>query len=244
MKKNPVTSIASKSKLTHSKFAGILAVFGCGAVLAQMPGGMQGGGMPGGGGRPSMNQPGGDSMSAPRVDKPDVAAQKAYRAAEKSLAKAREHDDLALKAPNADKKTGELEKARDSYYRALDLFTEALSGNAEMFEAWNGAGEVHLRLGAYGESVDDYDHALKFRPDYPDATLHRAEAYLQLDRLDEAESAYMELFNHDRPRADRLLQDMQQWLAAHRAEPKGMRQTTIDAFDTWLKDRAKAAAAS
>jgi tetratricopeptide (TPR) repeat protein len=221
-----------------------LVAFGATGAFAQMPGGMQGGGMPGAGGRPSMGPPAGDSTSEPRADKPDVAAQKAYRAAVKSLTKAREYDDLAQKAANDAKKTGELEKARDAYYRALDQFTEALSGNAEMFEAWNGAGDVHLRLGAYGESVDDYDHALKFRPDYPEAAFHRAEAYLKLDRLDEAKIAYMDLFNHARPLADRLMLDMQQWLTAHRAEAKGIRPATIDAFDAWLKDRAQAAAAT
>jgi tetratricopeptide (TPR) repeat protein len=217
----------------------MLVAFCAAHAFAQMPGGMQGG-MPGGGGRPTMSPPAEDSTSAPRADKPDVAAQKAYRAAVKSLTKAREYDDLAQRAANDDKRTGELEKARDAYYRALDQFTEALSGNAEMFEAWNGAGEVHLRLGAYGESVDDYDHALKFRPDYPEATFHRAEAYLKLDRLDEAKIAYMDLFNHARPLADRLMQDMQDWLASHRAEPKGIRPATIDGFDAWLKDRVQA----
>ncbi len=239
-----VTSASSRLRSAAMMLTVTLVGFGGGQTLAQMPGGMQGGGMPGGGGRQSMGPPAEDSTSAPRLDKPDVAAQKAYRAAVKSLSKAREHDDLAQRAANDDKKTGELEKARDAYYRALDQFTEALSGNADMFEAWNGAGEVHLRLGAYGESVDDYDHALKLRSDYSEATFHRAEAYLKLDRLDDAKIAYMDLFNHARPLADRLMLDMQQWLTAHRAEAKGIRPTTLDAFDGWLKDRAQQAAAA
>jgi len=152
-----------------------------------------------------------------------------------------EHDQLALKASNPDKRADELDKARDSYYRALDYFTEALSNNAEMSEAWNSAGYVHLRLGAYGESIDDYDHALKFNPDLQEAIAHRAEAYLRLDRLDEAESAYMDLFNHARPLADQLMPAMQRWLEEHRQDPKGVRPAQIEAFDQWLKERDKLA---
>ncbi|HMD72703.1 MAG TPA: tetratricopeptide repeat protein [Steroidobacteraceae bacterium] len=219
-----------------------LAAIPGGAVRAQMPAGMPGGGMPGSGmagSRPSAQPSQVDAT--PRPDKPDVAAQKAYKAAAKALDKAMQYDQLALKAPSADKRADELEKARDYYYRALDMFTEALSNDAEMAEAWNSAGYVHLRLGAYGESIDDYNHALKFKPDLPEAIAHRAEAYMRLDRLDEAQSAYMDLFNHARPLADQLMTTMQRWLEEHRQDPKGMRPTQIDAFDQWLKERNKLA---
>lgn len=207
-----------------------------GSAWAQMPGGG-----PMSGGRPSSPQPDEHMDTTPKPDKPDVAAQKFYKAAAKALEKAMQHDQLALKAPNADKRADELEKARDQYYRALDLFTETLSNNADMADAWNSAGYVHLRLGAYGESVDDYDHALKLKPDLEEAIAHRAEGYLRLDRLDEAESAYMDLYNHARPLADELMTVMQRWLEDHRQDPKGMRPTQIDAFDRWLKERDKVA---
>jgi tetratricopeptide (TPR) repeat protein len=102
-------------------------------------------------------------------------------------------------------------------------------------------GYAHLRLGAFRESVDDYDHALKYKPDLEEAILHRAEAYLRLDRLDDAQSAYMDLFNHARALADQLMVDMQKWLADHRQDAKGMRPAQIDAFDTWLQERDKIA---
>jgi hypothetical protein len=94
-----------------------------------------------------------------------------------------------------------------------------------------------LRLGAYGESVDDYNHTLALKPDLPEAILHRAEAYLGLDRLDEAKSAYVDLFNHERPLADQLMLAMQQWLTVHRANANGMRAADVDAFDKWLQER-------
>lgn len=222
--------------LLVTALAALAAATPGGAVRAQMPAGMPGGMS---GARPSAQPSQVDAT--PRPDKPDVAAQKAYKAAVKALDKAMQYDQLALKAANSDKRADALEKARDSYYRALDMFTEALSNDAEMADAWNSAGYVHLRLGAYGESVDDYDHALKFKPDLPEAIAHRAEAYMRLDRLDEAQSAYMDLFNHARPLADQLMTTMQHWLEEHRQDPKGMRATQIDAFDQWIKERNKLA---
>jgi tetratricopeptide (TPR) repeat protein len=205
-------------------------------VSAQMPGGMPGGM----GGRP-MSQPNEQIDTTPHEDKPVVAAQKWYKQGVKALAKAMEYDAAAAKASTPDKRASELDKASDSYYRALDLYTEALSNDADMADAWDSVGYVHLRLGAYVESVDDYNHTLKLRPDAEEAIERRAEAFLHLDRIEDAESAYMELFNHSRTLADQLMVHMQRWVADHRPDPKGMRAAQIDAFDGWLRERAKLA---
>jgi tetratricopeptide (TPR) repeat protein len=201
------------------------------------PGG--GGQMPGG--RPGMgsgmNQPGSELPSTPAADKPDAAAKKAFNAGVKSLNRAREFEEVAAKATNPDKKAAAMEKVGDAYNRALDLFTEALSNQGDMVDAWNDAGYVHLRLGAYSESIDDYNHTLALKPDLLEAVQHRAEAYLAVDRLDEAKAAYMNLFNHARPLADQLMVSMQKWLERHRAAAAGMRPADIDSFDQWLKER-------
>jgi tetratricopeptide (TPR) repeat protein len=200
------------------------------------PGGA--GGM--GGGRPGQGSidPGGElPISSTATEKPDAAASKAYKAGVKSLNKAREFEDVAAKAPNADKKAAAQEKVNDAYGRALDQFTEALSNKGDMVEAWNGAGYVHLRLGAYSESIDDYNHALRIKSDLLEAVEHRAEAYMAVDRLEEAKAAYMDLFNHDRPLADQLMAAMQAWLDSHRVAASGMRPADIDSFGKWLTER-------
>ncbi len=222
-----------KSVLHIAAAAIAMAAMASNAALAQtMPGGQ------GGMGRPSsMNQPAEEIQPTPAVDKPDAAARKAYTAGMKSLAKARDQEAAAAKAPNEDKKNSALEKMNDAYGRALDQFTEALRNKGDMYEAWNQVGYVHLRLGAYGESVDDYNHALALKPDLSEAIEHRAEACLAIDRLDGAESAYMDLFNHARPLADQLMPAMQRWLALHRTNPNGMRASDIDAFDKWLQEQ-------
>ncbi len=218
----------------------MLAAAVLGLVAAQAEAG--GGGQYGGGqmGRPGAGAPS-EADTTPREEKPDAAAKKAYEAAMKALRKARELDVAAADAPNADKRTRALEKASENYYRALDLFTLALSNRGDLSDAWSNVGFIHLRIGAYREAVDDFDHALKQQPGVPDSIEYRAEALLHLHYLEDVQAAYMDLAAHARDRADRLMAFMQKWLSERRADPEGLRATQLDAFDQWLKERLKEA---
>jgi len=208
-------------------------------------GGPMGGPSPMGGGRGGPPQ---ESMpSNPTPEKPDKAAAKAYAAGLKALNKAHDLEDLISKSTDPEKKAKAEEKLGDAYGTALDQFTEVLRNKSDMYDAWNQVGYVHLRLGAYRESIDDYDHALKLKPELPVAVANRALACLMTDRLDEAKSAYMELFFHERPLADELMVHMQDWVQRHRAASNGVRPADIDAFDKWVTERggiAKTAAAT
>jgi tetratricopeptide (TPR) repeat protein len=194
------------------------------------------------GGRPGMGQsgaiqPGEQTPSTPAADKPDAAARKAFNAGVKSLNRAREFEAVAAKATNPDKRADALDKVSDAYGRALDQFTEVLRNKGDMVEAWSNVGYVHLRLGAFNESIDDYNHALALKPDLLEAVEHRGEAYMGFDRLDNAKAAYMDLFNHARPLADQLMMSMQKWLESHRAAPNGMRAADIESFAKWVQER-------
>ena len=237
-------------------FGCLVLLAGLGAAVQETQAGGQGypgGGRPGMGGTQGVGSPPGGEMlqRAPSVDKPDAAATKAYKSAVKSLNKAHEYEEAMAKATNPDKKADELDKTGDAYGKALDYFTVAIMNKGDMVEAWNGAGYVHLRLGAYNESIDDYNHTLALKPELYEAIEHRAEAYVALDRLEDAKASYMNLFNHARPLADQLLVAMQKWLETHRVAANGMRAADIDSFDKWLQERdgiakqtASAAAAS
>jgi tetratricopeptide (TPR) repeat protein len=184
--------------------------------------------------------------STPRTEKPDKAAAKAYASGMKNLNKARELEDVIAKSTDPDKKAKAQDKLGDTYGAALDHFTEVLRNKSDMYDAWNEVGFVHLRLGAYRESIDDYNHALTFKPELSVAVANRALAYLMTDRLEEAKSAYMDLFFHERPLADDLLVHMQDWVQRHRAAANGVRPADLDSFDKWVVERggiAKTAAA-
>lgn len=185
--------------------------------------------------------------STPVPEKPDKAANKAFKAGMKSLAKAHELEDFIASTQDADKKAKATDKLGDTYGVALDQFTEVLRNKGDMYEAWNQVGYVHLRLGAYRESIDDYNHALALKPELQEAVAHRAAAYLATDQLDGVKSAYMDLFYHSRPLADELMVSMQAWVQSHRAAANGVRPGDLDDFDKWLTERngiAKTAAAT
>jgi tetratricopeptide (TPR) repeat protein len=196
------------------------------------PGGVGGGGAVGAGAR----GPQSEIPNTPVEEKPDKAAAKAYAAGMKTMGKAHEQEAILLKETDAEKRGRAREKLEDFYGRAIDQFTQVLR-NQDMSDAWNQICYVHLQLGAYREAMDDCNHALKIKPDLLQAEHSRGEAYLGIDRLDDAKASYMDLFYHSRPLADQLLVSMHVWLKNHRAAAGGMRATDIDAFDKWLQER-------
>jgi tetratricopeptide (TPR) repeat protein len=207
-------------------FAGIQAVQAQG--IQNGPGGITGNGQ--------RNQP--DAVPSAPIDvKPDKAAAKAYAAGTKTMNKVHELEAAMAKTTDPDKKANAQYKLDEDYGKALDQFTEVLRNKNDMYEAWSQVGYVHYRLGAYREAVDDYNHALALNPELLDAIEYRGEAYLSIDRLDDAKAAYMDLFFHARPRADQMMVLMQTWLQAHRAAANGVRPADIDAFDKWLQER-------
>jgi tetratricopeptide (TPR) repeat protein len=179
--------------------------------------------------------------SSPREDKPDVAATKAYKAGLKALAKARDYEAAAEKAGNDDKRAAALEKAGDAYSRALDEFTQALISKSDMYQAWSSVGYVHFRLGAFRESVDDYNHALALKPEYFDAIESRAETYLALNQLDDVKAAYLDLYSRARGPADTLMLAMQRWAAERARDAHGLRPAALEAFGAWLQERERIA---
>jgi tetratricopeptide (TPR) repeat protein len=216
----------------------VAAVALCGLQLRSadaqvMPGGGMGGRgqvPPGAGGMP-------DEPPTVVDDKPDVAAKKALRAATKAFDKAKALEADAAATSNPDRKTKDLEKVSDEYNIALDAFTEALSNKSDLLEAWDQVGYIHLRLGAYREAIDDYDHTLKLKPELMEAILHRAQAYLAVDHLEDVKVAYMDLYNHTPDLAAQLMADMQKWIAARQADSGGSRNAETEAFAKWVSER-------
>jgi Tetratricopeptide repeat len=224
----------SEARMTRIALFIAVSIAGCSAAYAQYGGGGMGGQRGGQQGIPQGQQ---EIPMTPGAEKPDVAAKKAYNAAIKSLNKARGYDEDAAKTADAEKKATALAKANDNYNKALDQFTEMLSNKGDSVEAWNYVGYIHLRLGAYREAIDDYNHTLALNPELLEAIEHRGVAYLGVDRLEDAKAAYMDLFNHARALADQLMVAMQAWLNEHQAAANGMRPADIDSFAKWIQER-------
>jgi len=197
-----------------------------------MGGGMGGRGQvpPGAGGMP-------DEIPTHTEDKPDVAVKKALKAATKALDKAKALEAEAAASKDPDKKARDMDRISDQYNIALDAYTDALSHKSDLLEAWDQVGYVHLRLGAYREAIDDYDHTLALKPELMEAIEHRAEAYLAVDHLDEVKIAYMDLYNHSPDLAAQLMAAMQKWVTARQADPDRAHNAEADAFTKWVNDR-------
>ena len=127
----------------------------------------------------------------------------------------------------------------DAYTRARAAFQDATQSDPSMAEAWNGLGYSQRKLGDYDTALASYGRALTLKPGYPEATEYRGEAYLALNRVDDAKRAYLDLFATNRALADTLMSAMKKWLA----DPKsGASKATAADLSKWLEERAKIAA--
>ena len=137
----------------------------------------------------------------------------------------------------ADKAQGSA--AQDLYASALGKFKQAVTQDPALQEAWNYVGYTSRKLGNYDDALAAYDKALSLKPGYPDAIEYRGEAYLGVNRIPDAQQAYLDLYAGNRALAAKLLVAMKSWLAAQRANPSG--GTSLDDFDKWIQERAQIA---
>lgn len=128
-------------------------------------------------------------------------------------------------------------QARAEFGRALKSFQEAARLNPALPQAWNGMGYASRKLGDFKKALEHYDRALKIAPNFPDAIEYRAEAYLALQRLDDAKDAYLALFAIDRQQADLLMKAMHAWVAKRKVEPRGADPAAVADLETWIAER-------
>ena len=107
-----------------------------------------------------------------------------------------------------------------------------------MPQAYNGMGFSYRKLGDYAKALENYDRALQLAPNFPDAIEYRGEAYLALNRLDDAKQSYLTLFAMDRKQADSLMAAMKDYVAKKKADPAGVDAAALSAFET-LDHRAR-----
>ena len=165
-----------------------------------------------------------EETAAPKKS-PDGAAADAMNSGLKRLAKA---DELETKNPK---------QARKDYEGALKDFQTAVKLAPGNYRAHNNLGYSYRKLGNYARALESYEQALKLAPTFSEAIEYRAEAYLGLNRLDEAKQAYMQLFVSDRMTSHVLMKAMKAWVAKRRTDPAGVDAATLNAFDAWVQER-------
>jgi tetratricopeptide (TPR) repeat protein len=126
--------------------------------------------------------------------------------------------------------------AKEAYAKARVKFAEATRADPKLAQAWNGLGYSNRKLGDYKTALAAYDKAIELRMGYPEATEYRGEAYLALNRTEDAKQAYLDLFAVNRQLAGKLLDSMKVWLAS-----PGKKQDDVTDLSEFVQERAKIA---
>ncbi len=209
-----------------------LAMLIASAPLLAAGGGSMGGGSMGGGG--SMESDTGDAQ--PRS--PDILAKGSYNRGVKEVDKGKKAEAEAAAAKDPAKRQKALANAQKYFEKARDYFTDAVNNRSDMYQAWNYIGFTQRKLGNYEAALAAYDQALTYSPAYGEAIEYRAEAYLALNRLDDAKSAYLTLFRDARPLAAQLMATMQKWVESRKQDANGLNPEDVAAFAKWVDERA------
>lgn len=189
-----------------------------------------------GGGGMSMPQ----SMPSSRQHTPEQQARAAYNDGVHYVKKADKALNSSLEEKDAGKKDKQAQEAQGLYGKALDNFKQAASLDSSMPEAWNYVGYTSRKLGHYEDALAAYDKAIVLKPGYADALEYRGEAYLAMNRVSDAQQAYLDLYAGDRALAGKLLTAMKSWVASQRANPGGS-AINLDAVDQWIQERSQIA---
>jgi tetratricopeptide (TPR) repeat protein len=181
---------------------------------------------------------GGNRLPTPEVPRtPEEEAVELYNRGLRSRDSALRLEDKAREAPSEEKRERLEDKARRAWEGAIELFEQAVTRNPRMHEAHSALGHALRQTGQYPRSLEAYDRALALAPDYGEAIEYRAEAYLALDRVEDAKQAYLRLLDLDRELAAEVLEAIREWLAQRRADPRGVDAATLDGLGRWLEER-------
>jgi tetratricopeptide (TPR) repeat protein len=188
--------------------------------------------------------PGGSGMitSEGAMRNRQEAAKIAYNSAVRTIKNAQDSDADAAKAATPEKSAKAHEKAQKYYQEAVTKLIDVVGLDPKMYQAWNYLGFANRHLGHYEDSLSSYAKALEINPNYPDAIEYRGEAYLGLNRIDDAKDAYMALFRDSRPLANELMTAMHHWADARRKDAQGLSPTDVEAFAKWMDERETVAA--
>lgn len=160
----------------------------------------------------------------------------AYTAGYASILRAEHAENLAAAASNEAERKAALGDAQKAYAASLAHFASAVRLDSSMHEAYTYMGYANRKLGRYDEALRAYEHALKINPDTPHAIEYQGEAFLALNRIDEARFNFLRLYALDQQQAAKLLHAMRQWLDANKAHPPA--GIDLAAFESWIASQS------
>ncbi len=180
-------------------------------------------------------------MSSSRQESPQDKAKSLYNDGVRAVRKADRFQASATQLVDAGKKAKALREAHDGYAAALVKFEQAVNLDGHLYEAWNYVGYTNRKLGNYDIALAAYERTLALQPGYPEALEYRGEAFLAMNRVPDAQQAYLDLYASNRGLADRLLTAMKTWIDAQRTAGVGADTTAANDLEKWVQERAQIA---
>jgi tetratricopeptide (TPR) repeat protein len=118
----------------------------------------------------------------------------------------------------------------------------AVKLDPNLYQAYGELGYAYRKLGNYTDALTAYDKALAMQPGYADAIEYRGEAYLGLNRIDDAKTAYLTLFQGgDQKGAAKLGVAMTRWVNQHKQQPGDVPVEDVARLSAWLSQRSEIA---
>jgi tetratricopeptide (TPR) repeat protein len=170
------------------------------------------------------------------------AAELAYNSGLRAVKRAKGYDGQALKASTPEKAAKSHERAQEAYRESISAFVNAVIAQPTMYKSWYYIGLADRHLGNYDEALSAYAKVLELNPHHPDAIENRGEVFLALNQIEEAQSAYMDLFRESRPLANELMSAMRRWIESRRQDTQGIAPAEIEGLAKWVDERAAIAA--
>lgn len=162
---------------------------------------------------PGAHKPPPRSAVAPTIS--EEQAIDAYNIGYAAIQRADHSQALAAASSNAIEKAEAERVARGFYKESLSHFEEATRLDPSMHEAYTYLGYANRKLGNHPKALAAYEKALHIFPEYPHAIEYQGEAFLGLNRVDDARFNYLRLYALNKGQAAKLLQAMREWVTTH-----------------------------
>jgi tetratricopeptide (TPR) repeat protein len=162
----------------------------------------------------------------------------AYNAGYALIQRAEHYESLAAASPGERERSAASRDARTCYEESLAKFSAAVKFDPSMHEAHTYLGYANRKLGRHKAALAAYKQALRINANYAHAIEYQGQAFLGLNRVEEAKFNYLRLYALDQAQAHKLLRAMQAWADAHSAQPP--ERIDVSALQEWIADREAA----
>ena len=132
-------------------------------------------------------------------------------------------------------------KMNGQFKKAARAFESAVKAQPDFYEAYGSLGYALRRQGEYSEALEAYNRALSLNPNYPEAIEYRAEAYLGLNRPQDAQTEYSRLLILSPEHAGELLEAINSWVEDRQANSEGLDPDVVTGVASWTQERQEVA---